>query len=29
MDLIGEMRAVDTGAVVALLSDAEKSTPVR
>jgi len=26
MDLIGEMRAVDTGTVVALLSDAEKST---
>ncbi|WP_324664425.1 sulfurtransferase TusA family protein [Haloarcula sediminis] len=26
MDLIGEIRTVETGAVVALLSDAEKST---
>jgi len=26
MDLIGELRAVDTGVVVALLSDAEQST---
>jgi len=26
MDLISEIRAVDTGTVVALLSDAEKST---